>query len=93
VTHVLSDGPAIKAGLAAGDLIVAVDGLKASQANIDAATALAKPGDKLELLAFRRDELMRFKLKLEAAPATTVGYKKDDSDTAKLAIRKAWLGA
>ncbi|MBV8465764.1 MAG: M61 family metallopeptidase, partial [Burkholderiales bacterium] len=93
VTHVLSDSPALKAGLAAGDLIVAVDGLKASQSNIDAATALAKPGDKLELLAFRRDELMRFKLKLEAAPPTTVGYKKDDSDTAKLAIRKAWLGA
>ncbi|QDQ28629.1 M61 family metallopeptidase [Chitinimonas arctica] len=91
LSHVLSDGPAMAAGLSANDVLVAIDGLKASQANLDAALVAAKPGDKLEVLAFRRDELMKFKVKLEAAPANTVGLKAVEDDAAKLEARKAWL--
>ncbi|SFZ72247.1 M61 family metallopeptidase [Chitinimonas taiwanensis] len=91
LTHVLSDGPAEHAGLSAGDVLVAIDGLKATAGNLDAALAAAKPGDKLDVLAFRRDELMNVKLKLEAEPSQTVGLRRDDSDPAKLAAREAWL--
>ncbi|MBV8658779.1 MAG: M61 family metallopeptidase [Burkholderiales bacterium] len=93
LTHVLTDGPAMKAGLSAGDVLVAVDDLKANQANLDAALALAKPGDKLTVFAFRRDELIRCKVVLEATPATTIGLKVDDTDATKAAVRKAWLTA
>ncbi|QNM98323.1 M61 family metallopeptidase [Chitinimonas koreensis] len=93
LAHVLSDGPAMAAGLAAGDVLVAIDDLKASPANLDAALALARPGDKLEVLAFRRDELMRFKLRLEAAPANTVGLKRNEGDAARVTARKEWLNA
>ncbi|WP_374536277.1 M61 family metallopeptidase [Chitinimonas taiwanensis] len=91
LTHVLSDGPAEHAGLSAGDVLVAIDGLKATAGNLDATLAAAKPGDKLDVLAFRRDELMNVKLKLEAEPSQTVGLRRDDSDPAKLAARQAWL--
>uniref|UniRef100_UPI0035B133D8 PDZ domain-containing protein n=1 Tax=Chitinimonas sp. TaxID=1934313 RepID=UPI0035B133D8 len=93
LTHVISDGPAMLAGLSAGDVLVAIDGLKASQANLDAALAQGKAGDKVEVLAFRRDELMKFKLRLAAAPTNTVGLKRDDADKLTSAARKAWLGA
>ncbi|GAB3249647.1 M61 family metallopeptidase [Chitinimonas naiadis] len=93
LTHLFSDGPAMQAGLSANDVLVAIDGLKANQANVDASLASAKAGDKLELLAFRRDELMKFKLKLEAAPASTVGLKASDVEKTAVTKRKAWLGA
>jgi predicted metalloprotease with PDZ domain len=92
LTHVLTESPAMLAGLAAGDVLVAVDGLKASQTNVDAALALAKPGDKLDVLAFRRDELMKFKVRLESAPANTIGLKRKAVDEPVAAARAAWLG-
>jgi predicted metalloprotease with PDZ domain len=92
LTHVLTNSPAMQAGLAAGDVLVALDGLKASPANLENALATAKPGDKLEVLAFRRDELMKFKLRLDAAPANTVGLKCDDGDADCLRLRNDWLG-
>ncbi|MEH6458357.1 M61 family metallopeptidase [Chitinimonas sp. JJ19] len=93
LTHLFTDGPAMNAGLSANDVLVAIDGLKANQTNLDAVLATAKPGDKLEVLAFRRDELLKFKLKLDSAPATTVGLMASEEDKAKLAERRAWLGA
>jgi predicted metalloprotease with PDZ domain len=92
LTQVLIDGPAMLAGLAANDVLVAIDGLKANGANLDAALMLAKPGSKLEVLAFRRDELMKFKVELEAAPSNTIGLKRSEEDTMAAARRKAWLG-
>ncbi|PHV11174.1 M61 family metallopeptidase [Chitinimonas sp. BJB300] len=93
LTHVFNDGPAQHTGLSAGDVLVAISGLKATPANLEAALAAAKPGDKLDVLAFRRDELMQFKLKLEAAPTDSIGLKRDDADTIKVAARHAWLNA
>ncbi|WP_269532445.1 M61 family metallopeptidase [Chitinimonas sp. BJYL2] len=92
LTHVLSDGPAMLAGLSANDVLVAVDGLKATQANLDTMLASAKAGDKVEVLAFRRDELIKCRVRLDAAPATTVGLKVVQADLAK-AAREAWLKA
>lgn len=91
LTHVLSDGPAMRAGLSANDTLVAIEGLKATQANLDAALASSKAGDKLEVLAFRRDELLKFKVKLDAAPASTVGLKAKVGNQATDDKRRAWL--
>ncbi|MGQ5525127.1 M61 family metallopeptidase [Chitinimonas sp. PSY-7] len=93
LTHVFTDGPAQHAGLSAGDVLVAINGLKATAANLETALATAKPGDKFDVLAFRRDELMQFKLKLDAAPTDSVGLKRDETDAVKVAARRAWLNA
>jgi predicted metalloprotease with PDZ domain len=92
--HVFDGTPAQQAGLSAGDTLVALDSLRATEANLDRLLARYRPGDTVELHAFRRDELMRFEVRLAAkAPlkfALTVDAKAPK--TAQTA-RARWLGA
>ncbi|WP_137936621.1 M61 family metallopeptidase [Chitinivorax sp. B] len=91
LTHVLDGGAAQAAGLSAGDLIVAVDGLKAGS-NLDAMIERHKVGDKVILHAFRRDELMTFTVKLLAPQSDTcVLQLAEKPGKAQLAARQAWL--
>ena len=77
------------AGLSAGDALVALDGLRVTPANLDALLARKRPGETVEMLAFRRDELMRFSLTLAAPPADSARL----TPAAKAnALRRAWLG-
>lgn len=87
------DGPAQRAGLSAGDVLIAVDGLKVSASNIDALLERRQPGERIEVHAFRRDELMHFELELEAASSESVKLSVNDK-AASVArqLRKAWLG-
>ncbi len=71
VTHVLEGGAAQEAGLAAGDAIVAVDGLRPGRGGLDAAFARRKAGDTIAIHAFRRDELLEFRVRLMPASADT----------------------
>ena len=64
-------GAAMAAGLSAGDVIIAVDGLQATTSNIDNLLSGFLPGEVMEIHAFRRDELMRFKVKVEVTEAST----------------------
>ncbi|MGB1465438.1 MAG: PDZ domain-containing protein, partial [Alcanivorax nanhaiticus] len=64
-------GPAMAAGLSAGDIIIAVDGLQATNANLDNLLANFLPGETVELHAFRRDELMTFKVKIGPSEPST----------------------
>ena len=59
------------AGLSAGDVIIAVDGLQATTSNIDNLLSGFLPGEVMEIHAFRRDELMRFKVQVEVTEAST----------------------
>ncbi|MGH8491506.1 MAG: M61 family metallopeptidase [Moraxellaceae bacterium] len=68
---VLTQGPAQQAGLSAGDVVVAANGLRVNGAGLDKFVASHAPGDVLQLHAFRRDELMEFRVVLGAAPADT----------------------
>lgn len=69
LTHVLDGGAAQQAGLSGGDVVVAIDRLKA--VDLDKALARFQPGETVKLHAFRRDELMAFNVRLQAAPADT----------------------
>jgi predicted metalloprotease with PDZ domain len=71
VTHVLDGGAAREAGIAAGDAIVTVDGLRPGSAGLDAVLARRRPGERLAIHAFRRDELLEFDVRLRRAPADT----------------------
>lgn len=78
LAHVYEQGAAHKAGLSAGDLLVAINGLRVTDA--DAANGLSNllaaysVGEPVEVHVFRRDELLSVKLKLQAddAPAITI---------------------
>jgi predicted metalloprotease with PDZ domain len=91
---VFAGGPAARAGLAAGDVIVAIDGLRTSADALDALLARRRPGDRVIVHAFRRDELMTFEVALDAAPLDTAYLTLvDDAAEAVLERRRTWLGA
>ena len=69
LAQVLDGGAAQAAGLSAGDVIVAIEGLKA--VDLDKALARHKVGDSVKIHAFRRDELLSFKVKLQGTVADT----------------------
>ena len=58
LTHVLDGGGAQAAGLSAGDVIIAIDDLKASQDTLEKRLARKTRGAAVHLHAFRRDELI-----------------------------------
>jgi len=94
VKNVLSNGPAQRAGVAAGDTLVSLDGLRASSERIEHLCRTRLPGERIPVLAFRRDELMSFEVVLEQAPTDACWLVHDEKATADaVARRAAWLGA
>ena len=90
----MSDSPAERAGMATGDTVVALDGLRASAEAISQLLATRQAGDVAVVHAFRRDELVRFQVTLEAAPADTCWLALDEGASAAARLRRtAWLGA
>lgn len=71
VQFCFADGPAMRAGMSAGDVIVAIDGLRATHANLDKLLQFRTPGEAVEVHAFRRDELRVSRVLLAPAPADT----------------------
>jgi predicted metalloprotease with PDZ domain len=91
--HVFAGGPAERAGLAAGDTLVAFDGVRASVDGLDALLERLPQGAQVPVHHFRRDELMLSSVALVAAPLDTAWLALDDKATdAALARRAAWLG-
>jgi predicted metalloprotease with PDZ domain len=91
VTHVLDGGAAQKGGLAAGDTIVALDELRVTAENFEGRLGSYRPGDTVQMHAFRRDELLVLDVTLAAPPADTCVLSVNDNRGASLA-RRRWLG-
>jgi len=70
-THVFDDSPAQMSGISAGDVGVAVNGLKVDKESFEKVLGTYQAGDTISLHVFRRDELMEFSVKLEKTPETT----------------------
>ncbi len=84
--------PAQTAGLAPGDWVAAVDGLRAGPDNLDALVARLPAGEPVAVHLFRRDELMSFSLRPAPPPANTCElWLLEDPGTERLARRRAWL--
>ena len=71
LTAVMDYGPAMEAGLSAGDIVVAIDGIKVSASNFDQLLESLQIGEDVEIYAFRRDELMRFEVVMRPSPPNT----------------------
>jgi len=94
VTQVFDGTPPQAAGLSGGDVLVALDGLRVTRANLDRLLARYAPGDTVELLAFRRDELMCFAVRLSQGPPPKFLLVVDPrAPAAARKLRAAWLGA
>jgi predicted metalloprotease with PDZ domain len=76
------------AGLAAGDVIVAINGLKLNLAQVEQKLKLAVINDVWSIHAFRRDELSEFQVTLQASAETTISLRIDNPEQAK-----KWLAA
>jgi predicted metalloprotease with PDZ domain len=94
LAQVFDGGPAQAAGLSAGDALVALDGLRATAAGVDRLLSRYRPGDEIEALAFRRDELMRFSIRLATQPPARYALRLAPAQTeATRRLRRSWLGA
>jgi len=92
VVHVGEGTAAQKAGVWAGDLIMACNGLKAGLKRIAFELSHAEPGDQFVLHVFRGDELLVFHPVLQAPEITTCYLEVDkDSTPQQNAARAAWL--
>ncbi|MCO4864034.1 M61 family metallopeptidase [Cupriavidus sp. WGlv3] len=89
VTQVLDGGAAQAAGLSAGDLLVAIDGVRMAPGQLDKLLARYRPGDRIELHAFRRDELQALPVTLAREPAAQFKLK---AEGGRHAARSRWLG-
>lgn len=92
ISNVFDQGAAQLAGISAGDILVAIDGLRVTEANMDNLVARAINGTPIEVLVFRRDELMRF----EVTPLPAVAnicelWFKDGAEERALKRRQRWL--
>ena len=95
LANVYEGGAAHRAGLSAGDLLVAVDGLRVPSENpaagLDKLLARYPVGASVTVHAFRRDELMTFTVELdgEKTPQFVLNLKKNPPSA--IAARQAWL--
>ena len=91
---VINDGPAEQAGVAPGDVAVALDGLALTTSNWRRRLGTYHDGDTLDLVVFRGDELISTEIRLETAPTDTcyleVVKGADDKTQSR---RAAWLQA
>jgi len=92
VAHVLSDSPAEQAGLAAGDVLVALDGLRLTASNWGKTLETLVPGGALGLHYFRGDELLHTRLIPAPAPADTWVLTLAEVEGERLERRRKWLG-
>ncbi len=93
LTHVFDGGPARDAGLSAGDVLVAVDGLRASRTTLEDVLERALSDTPIPVHAFRRDELMAFQVTPASAPADTCDlWLNPDAGEKKRLRLKEWLG-
>lgn len=94
VRRVDAGSPAETAGLAPGDRLVAVDGVEASPAVLDAALRRKAPGEQVELHTLRHGLLQARTAALAPALADTWELTLDDAAApAAVARREAWLGS
>lgn len=93
VTHVLADTSAYRAGVGAGDELLALDGLRVSARDLPARIQERREGEEVALTLFRRDELLTFLLTVEhRAPPRVALRRAAPATPMQTAVYETWLG-
>ena len=91
-TVVHNGGPAEQAGIAPGDVAVALDGLVLAAATCEKRLRSYRDGDVVEVVVFREDQLIVTELRLAAAPTNTCYLQLiTDADEKTELRRSVWL--
>ena len=90
ITHVLESGAAQAAGIAAGDVVIAMEGLRVNAKDLETRLTMYRPGETVTLHVFRRDELLQMPVILQAAEADTCVLRIGKEGLTDLG--KNWLG-
>jgi predicted metalloprotease with PDZ domain len=92
VGNVLAGTPAWRAGVSAGDELLALDGLRVDAMSIGARMQEKAPGTTAALTVFRRDELLTLPLPVESGPPTRLSLRPVDAPTPEQrAVLDHWL--
>jgi len=92
VTTAYAGGPAQRAGVSAGDVVVALDGLRVDDKALRAALERRRTGDEVRLHVFRGDELHEFVVRLAPAAATEASATRLDKPSERARrLRTRWL--
>jgi len=91
IANVYEAGAAHRAGMSAGDLLIAIDGLRVSANNLEAQLSRYRSGDVVTLHVFRRDELMSFAATLTQGDAPQVVLGAEAKPAASVRKRAGWL--
>ncbi|RLU04108.1 MAG: M61 family peptidase [Ketobacter sp.] len=83
VQRVLNGSSAHQAGISAGDVLIALDRIKLDNSNLEKLLGRYQAGDKVEIVGFRRDELMTFSLTLAAGGEDTAYLQIEDESQLK----------
>jgi predicted metalloprotease with PDZ domain len=94
IATVYDDGPAQASGLAAGDVLVAVDGLRVgSSANLEDLLKRRQVGESVQVHVFRHDVLRVMDVVLAAPVADKASLQLNaKAGSGALQLRKGWLG-
>ena len=92
LAQVFDGGSAMGAGLSAGDTIVAVDRLRVNAGNLERRIRTYDIGSTLDVIAFRRDEMMEIKLTLIEPTTSTCVLTLSESPPEAKTRRTNWLG-
>ncbi len=91
LASVYEGGAAHRAGLSAGDTLVAIDGLRVTASNLETLLQRYRRGSAVTVHAFRRDELMSFRVVLQPESAPQWRLQIKDKPVAAAKLRAAWL--
>ena len=87
ISAVAAGSAAAKAGLMAGDLLIAVAGVKATEKNFLAMLNRHALGSCITLHLFRQQRLVQLSMQLESAPAVVAMLSVQDADIAQCWLR------
>ena len=92
IDQVFDASGAQDAGVSAGDILVAIDGIRVTAKNYPDLLHRLETGSRVAVAVFRRDVLMDFEVEIKAAPKT-ICYLVADENAAEntRARRAAWL--
>jgi len=92
VGNVLAGTPAWRAGVSAGDELLALDGLRVDAMSLGARLQEKAPGSTAALTVFRRDELLTLPLPVESGPPTRLALRPVDTPApGQRAVLDHWL--